>query len=354
MVAGVAVLALRQPVTAASAAKRRALAAQGPETATQSAGNGIYTVYVEDSGNTGLYTATTGPSHPAGNGLNVFYGDGDPGTTFNTIRSYTSGTDYVQRSGVSSGNTVVELFPFGSVSPIGSTGYRTTYNITSPDALTIIQDVNVNGTTFDNSSVSVTTTVQNNGAGPVQIGIRYLWDYEIGDDDGPTFQAITPNGPVLLTEAEFDPPGFVQYRIVDNDNNPNPPTFFIFGTATGPSSLVPMPTVPGRLQYASWEDSVDTAFDYAVDPSLDIASESLGVDDSAVLYYFGPTRQSAITIPAGGSASVTALAFLSSSSEPPGGGAKQAPALGAVGLAIVAGFMLLLGVGTLSHRKPAR
>src|SRR5712691_5642252 len=65
------------------------------------AGNDFYQVHVQDLprlNGVGLYTITTGPAHPAGSGLNVLYGNSEPGTTFNTIRSYTSGTDYVQAS----------------------------------------------------------------------------------------------------------------------------------------------------------------------------------------------------------------------------------------------------------------
>src|SRR5215510_11493000 len=49
------------------------------------AGNTIYQVHVEDqSPGVGLYTVTTGSAHPAGQGLNVLFGGGNPSTTFNT------------------------------------------------------------------------------------------------------------------------------------------------------------------------------------------------------------------------------------------------------------------------------
>ncbi|NLK52883.1 MAG: hypothetical protein GX295_10655, partial [Syntrophomonadaceae bacterium] len=110
------------------------------------AGNTIYRVHVTDSGSgLGLYTATTGPGHPAGPGLNVLYGGGSPWTTFNTIRSYTSGIDYVQKLALSV-NPVIVLGPFGTLTSIGQTGFRATYSLpgpeigasSTPDALTII------------------------------------------------------------------------------------------------------------------------------------------------------------------------------------------------------------------------
>src|SRR4051794_33885040 len=84
--------------------------------ATQTAGNGVYNVHVDDAN--GQYTATTDAAHPSGAGLNVLYGDGSPGTSFNSLRSYTTATNYVQN-----GN----LGPFSTTAPLGSTGFRTTY-----------------------------------------------------------------------------------------------------------------------------------------------------------------------------------------------------------------------------------
>src|SRR5258708_39303585 len=68
-----------------------------------SAGNAFYQVFVQDTSGSGvgLYTATTGPSHPAGSGLNVLFGNGGAATRFNTIPSYSNGADYVQSPGKS-------------------------------------------------------------------------------------------------------------------------------------------------------------------------------------------------------------------------------------------------------------
>jgi hypothetical protein len=236
------------------------------------------------------------------------FGHAVPLTTFNTIRSYTSNTDYVQGNSLkTSTNSVILLDPFGTVTPIGATGFRTTYVLpgppTTPDAMTIIVDVNVNGTAFEDSSIEVTTTVINDGDAPVDIGIRYLWDYQIGRDDGPTFQAIKPDGTVRVSEVEFPEPGFESYRIVDNDVNPEPPTFVVFGTTTGPTTLNPPPSAPDLLQYVSWPDAFVTAFEY------DVATSGGSVNDSAVNYFFGPDSSSAITIPPQSEHTVSASVF---------------------------------------------
>ncbi|HKX26240.1 MAG TPA: hypothetical protein VJ302_00980 [Blastocatellia bacterium] len=286
-----------------------------PEQAGGAVGNTIYNLSVDAAGR---YTATTGPAHPAGPGRNLLF---NLGTTFNTVRSYTTNTDYAQRVVAEpppSSSRVLSLAQYASNSPLGTTGIRTTYVLpgppATPDAMTITQDVNVNGTTFDDSTIEVTTSVVNNGASPLEVGIRYLWDYQIGADDGPTLQELGPDGMVRTTETEFPDPKFSQYRIVDNDGNASSPTFFTLGTAFGPMALKPLPTAPDLLQFVSWPRSNVTSFDYAVNPNLPISGRANCAEcdggDSAVIYYFGRDRANSLKLPVGGKATVSASMFL--------------------------------------------
>lgn len=272
---------------------------------TLTAGNGIYSVYVNNEN--GQYTVTTGPSHPLGPGLNVLFGSGTPGTSFDTVRSYGSGpTDYELRN-IASPTTV----------PLGTTGFRTTFTLSTGgganDDLSIVQDVQASGTTFLDSHVDVTTVVTNTGTTPRQIGVRYLWDYQIARDDGPTFQANEPDGPVLLTEESFPHPSFDRYTIRDNDVNPSPPTFDVLGTVNGPAGANPVP--PTLLQNASLDAAVGTAFDYATTPGR-VISVAGGSNDIAVLYYWGDSAADAPTIGPGDSYRASASMFLT----PPGEG----------------------------------
>jgi uncharacterized repeat protein (TIGR01451 family) len=283
---------------------------------TISGGNGIYKVYVQDltGQGVGLYTATTDVLHPIGSVQDVLFGGGFPGTSYTTIHSFSTSTDYSAHSGSSGADTVVNLDPYGNTVALGTTGARTTYVLpgppTTPDALTIVQDVNVNGTTFNNSTIEVTTKVTNNnrtdGGSSVTIGVRYLWDFKVAGDDGPTFQAINPNGLVLVHETDFSAPTFESYQMADNDVSASP--FIINGTVTGPSGVVPTPTAPSLLQYVSWPNSNNQLFGYATAPTLDIATLG-GTDDSAVLYFFGDNSGNAIVIPAGGTTMVSASLF---------------------------------------------
>lgn len=301
-------LGLALPLAAASAVAKDSPSA--PDLL--SAGNGFFTVYVDETSvnGRGLYSVTTGPSHPAGDGKNVLFAGP---TSFNTIRSFTTGRNYVQRD-IGGGAVWLDPYTSGAVAPLGSTGFRTTYvlpgNQTAPDRLTIVSDVRVNGTTLTTSAVEVTTTVTNNGTAPVSIGRRYLWDYQIALDDGPTFAPGSPPGAELIAEAEYTPPTFAWYRVRDNDANLSPPTFAVRGTVSGPAGVTPPPTQPTRLQYACWSDAAATAFDYAVSGQIigvnDPSCPGSDGGDAAVAYYFGHDAASGTTIAPGASATVSA------------------------------------------------
>jgi hypothetical protein len=279
-------------------------------------GNAIYIVCVNTAAplDIGRYTALTGPGHPTP-GRNLLFGGEEeaPGTTFNSYRSFTSSTTYTQ--GAVTGAT--NLNSVASTSLIGTTGVRTTYNITTPDRLQIVQDANVNGMTVANANVEIATTITNTGTAPVSLGIRYLWDYQMGQDDGPTFQEMGPTGPVRTTEFELTGPTFQDYQIVNNDFcNPSCPLYLIFGTDTGPPTLVPPPTAPTNLAYACWPDVFATAFDYNVIPGRDIATlaspcgGSSGGDSSVVYWWGRSAAQGAITLAPGQSVTRRALVFV--------------------------------------------
>ena len=282
------------------------LGAQAAQAETLTAGNGIYSFYVNNEN--GQYTATTGPSHPLGAGLNILFGDGSPGTSFDTVRSYTSSTNY-ELPNVTGSTTV----------PLGTNGFQTTYMLEeNGDNLQVVQTLKVNGTTFNDSYAEVTTVVTNKGGTSRKIGVRYLWDYQIGADDGPTFQANEPNGPVLLKEESFPSPSFNHYTIEDNDVNPSPPTFDVLGTVTGPA--VASPVAPTLLQNVSWAYSFGTPFEYAT-AGREVSNANGELNDNAVLYYWGDKESDAPDLAPGGSYRASASMFLT----PPGAGLPGTP-----------------------------
>jgi hypothetical protein len=292
-------------------------------------GNAIYEIFVQDipGFGLGLYTARTGLAHPVPRRNLLFGGeDGSPGTSFTTVRSYTTNTDYVQHTASTSpGFTVVDLDRFGIVRPFGADGIQTIYDLSAPgaapDRLRIVQTIRVVGSGLSDSRVEFHLRVENAGTTPVRIGIRHLWDFEIGFDDGPTFTPHAPDGPTLIHEARFAPPEFGFYRVEDNAlADPTSPLYQVFGTASGPAVFSPTP--PDAIKHVAWPLAFGTAFDYTVDPNLIISTfqaphRGHAGGDSAVLIYFGSTAEQAVEIAPGQSYSALSVLFAQTTPAPP-------------------------------------
>lgn len=258
-------------------------------------GNGVYTVFVEDQPDAdgrGTFTIATGQDHPAGEGQGILLnrdGIGDAATSYLTVRSYTTGVDYVQTTAdVYSANIVYPLDPLAVITTT-EFGYLSAYDLTEHESLHIESAVSTTGSTFADAAVTLGATVRNDSEVPLQIGLRYLLDLAPGSDDGP--RLYSPAGPEGTSlETTFDPaPSAV--NIAPNDFGAANVEFAIRGD--GPSTL---------LKYAAWDEASASAFDYTTD-GQDVASPS-GLNDSAVLYYFGSTAESAIAIAPGASITV--------------------------------------------------
>lgn len=283
--------------------------------ASADAGSGIYRILVADGGGaSGTFAVSTGPEHPAGPDLSILYpGDAEapgPGSYF-TVRSYTTGTDYVQSGDApASGNLVVPLDQYAGVQPIGQTGYKTTYDLpappAAPESLRIAQDVNVNGTTYADSAVEVSVTVTNQDVVPISIGLRYLLDLQVAGEDGPAVAPAQPGDAPLLEETSFADPLFDAVRLQDNDAE-SPQLSVLVPTVAGYPGISPATTQPDLVQYAFWSDAKSAAFDYDTQ-ARDIASAS-GLDDSAVLIYFGANENDAAVIAPGESMTVSVSLF---------------------------------------------
>lgn len=321
-----------------------------------SAGNDYYDIAVQSSTASvglGVYTCTTGLMHPITGSLgwqNVLVGNGFPGTSFTTIRSYTSGTDYVQRNGLtlsSGAPPTLELegfvAPGEEAEPVGDpaapTGLVTIYRpgdfAPAPDNLVIRQTIEAVGTTFDDSAVMLKTEITNNGSASVSVGVRYLMDMTIGSqDDGPSFKTKGPDGSALSTETDFLDPAFAGFEMTDDNNsaacfgigNQPFPFYSVQGSVNGPASMAPTP--PTRVAFVGWPrisglpgklggiSPAGNAFDYLVG-TADISTCLVTADDTAVAYWWGDTSANALAIAPGQTASVSAYLFAYLPGTPP-------------------------------------
>ena len=224
--------------------------------------NGLIVLEVDTD--TGQYSLRTGSQHSIP-GERIFF---SLGTGFDTVRSADSGLSYVTTNtdeldeGVELGEP--DFTPF-------SDGYRAewtvvnTLDVDGSDELTIIQEGQITGTTEDDTAVTFSTTIINNGDDDANIELRYFWDWQLAGDDGPDF---TPDGgATTTTEVEFTPPTFDFFIACDTESTS------LCGGSSWSDNLV-------RLVYADWPDASGTAFDYTpTGQDVDL--------DSSVLYYFG-------------------------------------------------------------------
>jgi len=285
-------------------------------------GNGIYNVTVEDIGpGNGTYTVATANNHPYPN-QSVLY-DGSyqlPWSSYLTVRDYTSLIEYYSVDDTPAASPTfnnVSLDPFHvSTTQHGGTNISTIWNT---DGILINQTVAVEGTTFANSRVRVTTNITNmQTSGFISVGIRYEWDLMIDGEDGSWFAERNLDGAWLGTENTWISPSFEQYELI---NDPNSPIFSIFGTVNGPASFVPPPTPPDVLMFAAWGSTPSPGvYDYAFDFTTTGRQISGTDNDSAIAYYWGNNRTNAIEIPSGGSYGVTQYLYVTEPPSPRGPG----------------------------------
>jgi hypothetical protein len=298
---------------------------------TYSGSNGVYDVFVDG---TGEYTARTGPLHPTP-GLNVFYDGsfGAPGTTWNSVRSYDSSTEYVLFDTfffpptASAGFNCDDINNFAPTTTlIGTTGVRTRWRIQNGvDDLTVVQEVNAEGVAFADSVVRVTLCLTNNRSVTARTGIRFQWDWEIAGNDGPWIGLRPPYPPAepFIGTERLLVPGAIDFYDVSDSEWPSiiPSTYRVGGTVTGPI-LSQGPVRPDKLQYAYWPSIVNTCFDYTT------SAQQAGDDDSAVAYYWGPTAANAIVLAPGQSYCATQYVFVFTNNPPPLCQLTAAPARG--------------------------
>lgn len=336
-----------RPWPVAAALSISVLCALSPAAAV-TGGNDFYSVRIEGDPSgfgLGLYTIGTGPFHPVTGSLGpmdiLFGGTLGPGQSFTTIRSFSSGVDYVQNNGVqllpgAPVTVVLEDFVVAGEAaialgdPNAPSGFRTVYRVgdaaPAADSLFVVQEVEALGASFNDSAVRIETSITNTGTAMVEIGVRYLWDFRIGFDDGPTYREINPDGAVETLETSRLSPAFETYEITDNNKasmcfssvNPAVPFFAVQGSVTGPAVLAPTP--PSRIDFASWPAvsglpglasavvPQQSAFDY-VNGGADATTCDISLDDTAMIYWWGDDQASALAIAPGATVTLAAYIF---------------------------------------------
>ncbi len=319
----------------------------------------MYEVLVESTigEGVGLYTVRTGSRHPLGPNRELLGGGskGLTGTSYNTIRSYNTKTDYVQTEFAASEppfNTIWLDSLFISDADIDTnyvaviksgddtTGVAIRYLLPNlmpaPDNLRITQKILVRGTDFDNSWVEITTIVANIGAQNAAIGIRYLWDMIVAGDDGPVLAIKAFNANFGRYESAFAPVDFAFYTAAANNIiDPSAPEYNVWGSALAPTTLLNLlhaPSSPARLQQVAWPLAFFKTFDYDTTSNLDVTTAAdpnsgLVGGDNAVQYFWGDNAETALNIPPRDSVQVTEVLFATPPNQMPRSLLDQEPPL---------------------------
>uniref|UniRef100_A0A7C4THG1 Uncharacterized protein n=1 Tax=candidate division WOR-3 bacterium TaxID=2052148 RepID=A0A7C4THG1_UNCW3 len=205
----------------------------------------------------GTYTAATEPEHPYGADITLLFGGGahSPWSSYTTVRSYRTNTDYVTRSSGASTPS-----PFDTVSLVRFyTGAKFT------DSRTLLQVWRVNNgqdnfefkqkfTTQkwgDSSGLGISIILKNLANQSRQFSFRFEWDTHVGNYDSPYFRryySLTPN-PWEPREIQWSGLGSLWYGEESEDSISTRRHFL---SVTVPTFYNPPPTCPDSLFYVRW------------------------------------------------------------------------------------------------------
>jgi len=275
--------------------------------------NTILKVFIQnETGSTGVgtYTIATAENHPTPNEDVFFAGAaGSPWSTYTTIHVVSTKRDYITSTDTGikpsiSGYTVVHMDDLGHIIVL-QTDRRVMIKWTTYEGLEVYQDIELLGTTVEDTKVRISVYVKNNNESSLVFGIRYEWDIMIDGEDGSWFRPwIDLNTPGTWTDVEtqYDNPQFVFW---ETTNDPASPVLFEYGSVSEPSTLTPAPTPPDNITFAAWgfdpsPGLYNCTWNFTVQERT-IAGFGL---DSAVAYFWMPKE-----IAHGGWYNVTAYLF---------------------------------------------
>jgi len=251
------------------------------EAAVTNISNENLTLYVEDSSGVGTFTMETA------DGRDLLYGNGQPATSYLTVR--VDGTNYVTAPGNTGQNSTL-MGQYVSRSPTSTgSGQAIETEWVLPENVVVTQTISLAG-----KAVKFTVNVENRGTQEHTVQLRYLFDYQVDQQDG---APIFVNGEVLTAETRFNSPSFGTWQTYDQLPEPN---------LTGKGTIETQPDV---IDFVEWEDAFRSPYEYnhSGGPEEDSSNEfytpdntSSPASDSAGLLYWElgslePSKETAIT-----------------------------------------------------------
>lgn len=193
-------------------------------------------LYVRSGDSVGTFTIRTG------DGQDLIYKGQNPGTSYLTVRI--DGQNYVSSalSEVVGSDTefLDEYVASGPRIVEDGRGIQTEWSL--PEGLDVIQTI-----TLTDEAAKFEVEIENTGSQDREVDIRYLFDYQVGSQDG---APIAVDGNVLTRERSYSPPNFENWTTRDSFRNP---------TLTGQGTIG---IQPKTLSFVAWEDAVGYPYDY--------------------------------------------------------------------------------------------
>ncbi|HUX22257.1 MAG TPA: hypothetical protein VMW69_13525 [Spirochaetia bacterium] len=138
----------------------------------------------------------------------------------------------------------------------------------------------------------VTVRVTNNTAGPMSVGVRYLIDTYLGEENRIEF--MTPGEASMSNETEFSGQQVPAYWISPGDRK--------LSVALEEVMRGSGVTTPDRVVFANWKRLNDAGWDFTSDPNRNFNLLPYSINDSAVAVYYD-----AKSVAAGASRTITLL-----------------------------------------------
>lgn len=234
----------------------------------ESATNDFLTIiYFAD---TSLYGVMTGSAHPNPSETVTY-----AGASYFTVRDYTRGTDYTNNARPDPDTTTGKLSQVmgqGTVVALSDRGFRSTWALPN---FTVIQEVEILGSTLADTSVREQVSVQNTGSTPLSYGIRYLWNWRVAGNSISFSRPRFPDGAFTNVSTDYGSPNF---QVAELTNSLTNPSYSIYASVQGASLSSPV-TKPDRLAVAAWGDFALRPWDAPITGS--------DAGDSAIIYFWG-------------------------------------------------------------------
>lgn len=317
-------------------ARGAAVAAPAAPEVILQAGNGIYRVHIGDTANIlrcGVWTATTGPLHPAGPGLDVIFGAGVPLSSYSTLHSHQTGKNYTTGGAASCTDLCAIATP--AIVPLVREGIKVGYRFTwvftdgAGPQVELVQEIAVEGPvngseTVNSSVIRETHVVKNLGPGGFRFGLRKMWDLAVGADDGPWLGSCATPDAACDRGLELTRAGSLAYPAsvaITNDpgqavcpagvvpNTPEGcagnPSYVVGATVMPRAGLDPPPTPPDVLQFSAWSNLFGNCWHPLPADAATCGANGFPTDDTALAYLYGLTPLRPVGLLAGASRSFT-------------------------------------------------